>query len=69
MTRSSTISGASLLRSGVKTLPAPLKTRSDLEDAAGMAKTTLTSNVSLDEMISKEQIADRKEVKKIIHLC
>ena len=51
MTRSSTISGASLLRSGVKTLPAPLKTRSDLEDAAGMAKTTLTSNASHDKMI------------------
>ena len=63
MTRSSTISGASLLRSGVTTLPATLKTRSDLEDAAGMAKTTLTSNASLDKMILKiieAKIADSR---------
>ena len=57
------ISGASLLRSGVTTLPATLKTRSDLEDAAGMAKTTLTSNASLDKMILKiieAKIADSR---------
>ena len=63
MTRSSTISGASLLRSGVTTLPATLKTRSDLEDAAGKAKTTLISNASLDKMILKiieAKIADSR---------
>merc|ERR1712218_124135 len=37
----STISGASLFQSRVTTLPATLKTCSDLEDAAGIAKMTL----------------------------
>ena len=53
ITRSSTISGASLFRSGVTTLPATLKTRSDLDDAVGMAKMTLTSSASLDKMVYK----------------
>ena len=53
ITRSSPTSGASLFLSGVTTLPATLKSRSDLDDAAGMAKTTLTSSASLDKMVYK----------------
>ena len=42
-TRSSTFSGFKLALLGVTTLPATEKTRSDLDEAAGTGKTTLTS--------------------------
>mgnify|MGYP003331733514 CR=1 FL=1 len=41
-TRSSTFSGFNLALLGVTTLPATEKTRSDLDEAAGIGKTTLT---------------------------
>ena len=42
-TRSSTFSGFNLALLGLTTLPATEKTRSDLDEAAGTGKTTLTS--------------------------
>ena len=47
VTKSSTISGANLFLSGVTILPATENTRSDLEEAAGMGKTTLTRSANL----------------------
>ena len=49
----STISGASLFQSRVTTLPAKLKTCSDLEDAAGMAKMTLKIGARMDNGLQK----------------
>ena len=49
----STISGASLFQSRVTTLPATLKTCSDLEDAAGMAKMTLKIGARMDNGLQK----------------
>ena len=49
----STISGASLFQSRVTTLPATLKTCSDLEDAAGMAKITLKIGARMDNGLQK----------------
>ena len=49
----STISGASLFQSRVTTLPATLKTCSDLEDAAGMAKMTLKIGARMDHGLQK----------------
>ena len=49
----STVSGASLLQSGVTTLPAMLKTRFDLEDAAGVTKMTLKSSARMDKVVYK----------------
>ena len=49
----STISGASLFQSRVTTLPATLKTCSDLEDAAGMAKMTLKIGARMNNGLQK----------------
>ena len=49
----STISGASLFQSRVTTLPATLKTCSDLEDAAGIAKMTLKIGARMDHGLQK----------------
>ena len=49
----STISGASLFQSRVTTLPATLKTCSDLEDAAGMAKMTLKIGARMNNVLHK----------------
>ena len=49
----STISGASLFQSRVTTLPAKLKTCSDLEDAAGMAKMTLKIGARMNNGLQK----------------
>ena len=49
----STISWASLFQSRVTTLPATLKTCSDLEDAAGMAKITLKIGARMDNGLQK----------------
>ena len=49
----STISGASLFQSRVTTLPATLKTCSDLEDAAGMAKMTLKIGARMNNGLHK----------------
>ena len=49
----STISGASLFQSRVTTLPATLKTCSDLEDAAGIAKMTLKIGAKMDHGLQK----------------
>ena len=49
----STISGASLFQSRVTTLPAKLKTCSDLEDAAGMAKMTLKIGARMNYGLQK----------------
>ena len=49
----STISGASLFQSRVTTLPATLKTCSDLEDAAGKAKMTLKIGARMDNGLQK----------------
>ena len=49
----STISGASLFQSRVTTLPAKLKTCSDLEDAAGMAKMTLKIGARMNNGLHK----------------
>ena len=49
-TRSSTFSGFNLALLGVTTLPATEKTRSDLDEAAGTRKTTLTSLAQKGEL-------------------
>ena len=66
VTKSSTISGANLFLSGVTILPATENTRSDLEEAAGMGKTTLTRSANLGRAFEEKNKKRRNENKKQI---
>ena len=61
VTKSSTISGANLFLSGVTILPATENTRSDLEEAAGMGKTTLTRSANLGRAFEEKNKKRRNE--------